>query len=172
MKTVQEEYAQALFQIALEMKKIDTVEVAYSTFIKAFDTSVRKFFLHPKVSRQEKKDVLTSSVADDLLRHFLFVLIDNERMDIVGNCYYAFNEMIDRMQSVKRATVFSRDKLSDAKLTSIGKELEKKYNQKIEITAKIDPEILSGFRIEIDGFVIDATANRKLADLKNSLKQG
>ncbi len=171
MNTIQEEYAKALFQFALESGKINEVKTAYEAFLEAYDDGIRKFFLHPKVSKQEKKAVLTESIAEASFRYFLFLLVDNERMDLVRNCYYAFKAMTDRIQDVKRAFIHVKEKLSAKQERELAAELERRFKHKIEIEIRIDPKIISGIMIEIDSLVIDETANRRLAELKNILKQ-
>lgn len=172
MTGIQEEYARALFQLAAENNKMDDIKLNYLAFIEAIDEGTMHFFNHPKITRQEKRDVLEKAVSMELLRHFLFVLIDNERMNLVRTIYYAFVDLVNEMNKIKQVKVYSKHKLTAKQAEAIKQKLEKSLNHKIEIDEMIDETIISGIRIEIDGTVIDETSNRQLEDLKANLKRG
>jgi len=172
MTGVQVEYARALFQLALENQELEAVQDGFQAFVKALDRDVRSFFNHPKVSRAEKRQTLEKVVSQELLRHFLYVLVDNDRMNLADSIYYAFVDQINEMNRVREATVFTRTELTDPQLEQIRSSLSKKFNRKIAIRQQLDESILSGIRIQIDGTVIDETGNRQIEDLKALLKRG
>ena len=172
MTGIQVEYARALFQLALENQELETIKDGFQAFVKALDQDARNFFNHPKISRAEKRQVLEKTIALELLRHFLYVLVDNDRMNLADSIYYAFAELINEMNRVQEATVFTRTELTEAQLDEIRSSLSKKFNRKIAIRQQLDGSIISGIRIQIDGTVIDETGNRQIEDLKALLKRG
>ncbi len=172
MTGIQEEYARALFQLAMENDLLKATESGYLAFVEALDDDTMHFFNHPKITKQEKRDVLEKAIKLELLRHFIFVLIDNDRMSLARTIYYAFVELINQMNKVKQVKVYASQKLTAKQIDSIRQKLEKSLLHAIEIEEIIDEKILSGIRIEIDGMVLDETSNRQLEDLKTNLKRG
>jgi len=172
MTGIQEEYARALFQLAMEHDLLNDMQTGFLAFVEALDDDTMHFFNHPKITKQEKRDVLEKAVSLELLRHFLFVLVDNERMSLSGTIYYAFVDLINQMKKVKQVKVYAKQKLTVKQKDTIRQKLEKSLSHSIEIEELIDETIFSGIRIEIDGMIIDETSNRQLEDLKANLKRG
>lgn len=66
--------------------------------------------------------------------------------------------------------VTSAVKLKDAQLSTLHDTLSKKLGKPIKIIADIDPALIGGLHIRMDGHVIDRTVKRQLHDLKTSAK--
>jgi len=171
MKGVREEYAEAVFQLALEGDQIKAFQDEMSAFVAACNQETMKFFAHPKITKEEKKEALAKTVMLPLARDFLCVLVDNGRIDMVKDIKLAYDELVDDYEKVKKVTVYTAKPLSAAQKHALAEKLGKKYNRKIAITESIDTNIISGIRIRVDDNVIDATSNRQLEDMKSMLKK-
>lgn len=67
------------------------------------------------------------------------------------------------------ATILSSHKLSLKQNRSLAQALTKYFGRQIHLRSKIDPNIIAGFKIQIAGREIDATLNRRLEALKQTL---
>lgn len=166
------EYAKALFELSNERNQLAEVTESFEMLLPQLSDESMRFFLHPRIEKSEKKQLLSTILTQPLLLHFFYVLIDNERFTELKEIYTAFVELIHLQKQVIEAAVYSKTKLSDAELKSIQTSLTKKWGKQVLVEQKIDSTILSGFRIEIDGTIIDDTSNRQLEELKTKLKRG
>ncbi|MCL2671599.1 MAG: F0F1 ATP synthase subunit delta [Clostridiales bacterium] len=70
------------------------------------------------------------------------------------------------------ATVVSAAELSDAQLSALTALLSQKLHNEVVLSVSIDPSLIGGLYIHVDGRVIDRSVKRQIADMKDSLKKG
>jgi len=68
--------------------------------------------------------------------------------------------------------VYSAVPLSESQLKALEKKLARMFSMQLNITAEVDPSLLGGIRVVVDGTVLDDTIRRKLADMKRSIYEG
>jgi F-type H+-transporting ATPase subunit delta len=169
MSYVAFQYAEALFSLALEEKKVDQVLSNYSALIEAYDEEISKFLNHPKVSKNDKKDVVSKVITDSLLKNFVFVLIDNTRVEFLHDCFNEFKVIVDNQNKVMNVVVYSQKLLSEQELKELKNNLNKKHNRNIELTNVVDSKIIGGIRLEYEGMVLDDTINNYLSSMVSNL---
>ena len=169
MSYVAFQYAEALFSLALEERQLPGVKDAYDGFLAVKDQEFTHFLNHPKVTRNEKKDVLKNVVNNTVFLHFLYVLIDNHRIDLIDDCHHEFVTILNNQNKEMDVTVFSKAKLTKEELQQLQTNIGKKHNRTDRLSNVVEPTILGGIRIEYEGHVLDQTINNYLHDLKNDL---
>ena len=165
------QYAEALFSLALEHKSVDDVSAQYRSFLDGLDEEIMHFFYHPKITKNEKKEVLDQLKLDNLFTHFLYVLIDNSRFELVHDVQKEFQRIIDNQHKLMNVTVYSKKKLTKAQLDKLTTELQHKHNRDVVLDNIVDATIIGGLRLEFDGQVFDSTVNSQLHHMQSSLKQ-
>lgn len=163
------QYAEALYNLSDKNSHLEDLLNDYRSFSSAMDTEIYKFLNHPKISKKDKKEIILNSVKNDLLMRFIFVLIDNSRINLLDECLLEFIKIIDNQNKVMNVQVFSNSLLSDKQLEQLSANLEKKQNRKIILKNIVDEKIVGGLRIEYDGMILDETINNHLNKLKASL---
>lgn len=163
------QYAEALFATALEQNVLDAVGQEYKSFLAALDGDIKHFLLHPKVTKEEKKKVLETVTNETVFRHFLFVLIDNHRIQLLEDIHQEFTTILNNQHNVMEATVYSPKPLSPTELANLQESIGKKHNRTVTLSNVIDDKIVGGLRVEYEGHVLDQTINHYLASLKNTL---
>ena len=165
------EYAKALFELASTTSKKEELLIDLNETLKVFSGVTLKFFLYPEIEKEKKKDVVKSSFKDGLLRNFLFVLIDNDRISLLEEIKDEFESMLDEEKKMKQVIVYSKEKLSEDYLKKLKDILEKKLSHKIVLENIIDNSIISGIKISYESKEIDLTLNAKFKDLVEKLKE-
>lgn len=165
------EYAKALFELASTTSKKEELLIDLNETLKVFSGDTLKFFLYPEIEKEKKKDVVKSSFKDGLLRNFLFVLIDNDRISLLEEIKDEFESMLDEEKKMKQVIVYSKEKLSEDYLKKLKDILEKKLSHKIVLENIIDNSIISGIKISYESKEIDLTLNAKFKDLVEKLKE-
>ena len=169
MSYVAFQYAEALFSLAKETSQIEDVLTEFKVIKKAFDFEIYQFLVHPKIKKQDKKDLISKFVNNSLLRRFIFVLIDNSRIEILDDVLDEFEKLIDNQNKTMKVQVYSHKLLSPGQKKQLADNLEKKHNRKIELENIVDKSIVGGLRLEFEGMVLDDTINNYLNSLKANL---
>jgi ATP synthase F1 delta subunit len=172
--TVDVVYGASLFDVSQEMNK--TVEMAkdFNFFIKSIDANpmFQEFLCTPTIPKDEKKEVVKNCfdglICQELM-NFIYILIDKKRCRNIKMIYNYFNKLIDKSQNVSHGVVFSYQELSAEEISGIEVETGRLLKKHINLKNEIDKTIIGGFKILIEGKVIDATVKKRLMDLKDSL---
>jgi len=165
------QYAIALFGLAKEKKIEEKIEQDFKSLKKIINEDATSFFLHPAFSKEEKKSVVDQLQYERLLLDFLFVLIDNERFDLLDEILEAYHNLLIQQNNEMHVKVFSSKPLSDEQLSRIKEKLEKEYHRHIQFEPLVDLSLIAGYRLEFDGYELDTSVKTKLADLKQALKR-
>jgi|LGOV01.1.fsa_nt_gb F-type H+-transporting ATPase subunit delta len=163
------QYAEALFALAHEEKQVESVLESFKGFVKAQDFEISKFLNHPKVTKKAKKEVLSKAITNSLFKNFIFVLIDNSRIDYLDDCLDEYQVIVDAQNKIMNVFVYSSKKLTKTETQELVNNLSKKHNRKVKLENIVDKTILGGLRIEFEGNILDETINNYLATLRNNL---
>ena len=169
MSYVAFQYAEALFALAVEEKQVNDVLSSFEAFVEAQDEDIEKFLSHPKVTKKDKKEVVGNAISNSLFKNFVFVLIDNSRIEYLDDCLSEFKVINDNQNKVMNAVVYSKELLPISDLNKLKNNLGMKHNRKVLIENIVEESIIGGLRIEFEGQILDETINSYLIELKNNL---
>jgi len=163
------QYAEALFGLSLESKQISEVTTEFKSLTKVLDAEIYNFLIHPKIKKEDKKEIISGVIKNDLLKHFVFVLIDNLRIELLEEVLVEYEKIVDNQRKVMKVQVFSHKSLLPEQKKQLVENLGKKHNRKIELKNIVDKSIVGGIRIEFEGMILDDTINNYLHNLKANL---
>ena len=113
---------------------------------------------------------IESKIDPDIIGGF-YVLIDGRIYD--NTIRYALNSM---KKNIYKGTVIARvvsaKPLTDSQNEYIKDLISRKINTEVEIKVVVEPELIGGFYIVVDGHFYDGTVRTKLKDMKQSLRRG
>ena len=169
-------YAKALFQIALEKNEIgaycDQIKAVYDIF--GTDESLLKIICHPGLIGSHKMRLLESAfkgrIADDILGFFAVILRKNRESELMG-ILQAFMDMAWAHNHQVTATITSAVPLSESQIYDIRTKLSQKIDKQVDVVSEIDPSLIAGLTIRVDGRFIDASVKRQLDNMKKSMLQ-
>lgn len=171
MNYVASQYAMAAFSLAGETKSWKEFIEVWDQNVLSFDEETLHFFIHPGIKKADKKKVVDNTVNHPLVKHMLFVLIDNRRLDLIQDISKEYHELLNKMNQTLEVTVYSKIALTDSQVASLKKRLMSEHQREIIIKNVIDSTIIAGYRFEYEGYIIDETVNRQLENLKTHLKK-
>jgi len=169
MSYVAFQYSEALFSLALEQNDLDNVLEEFNNFVEGIDKDIYKFLNHPKVTKDNKKDLMKEVVSNKLLLHFTYVLIDNLRIDLLEDILYDFKKLYDNQNKVLKVNAYMNKPLTKKQEENLIDSLKKKLNRNVELISIVDESIVGGMRVEYEGMVHDDTINNYLHSLKANL---
>ena len=176
MRSASLQYANALADIALEQGAAQPVLKQLTEFGAAFAESaeLRTFLATPGVEREAKHGVIEKLAArmgvSKIIRNFLFVMVDNQRMALLPDILEAFQEVIRRRQGVAEAEVSSAVDLSDAQKAQLLQTLERLTSKKIQAKYALEPELLGGAVVRIGDTIYDGSLRSRLNEMRARLK--
>ena len=169
-------YASALFDLALEQDAFDVFLEQASYIHSCLNTpECRKVLAHPHISDAEKHEFFRKSfeghIHEDLLG-FLFLTADKNREAFLVPALAALIDMIKRHNRIVTAKVLAAAPLDDTQTEELKTMLSEKLHKTIELSLKIDPSVIGGPYIFVDGYYIDWTVKKRLRDLTFRMKEG
>ena len=170
---VENEYAQAIYDLAKEENKIDIINECFIVVNKSIeDNDFMELLSSPKLTKEEKKNILTKVYGklDSLFLDFMYVLIDNNRINRISYIYDYYNQLIKIEHNILHIEAYSVKELTKTQIDNLRKTLSSYYNGKtLEIENIVDPKLIGGVRIECNGKTLDDTLKKSLANMKDSL---
>lgn len=167
-------YATALFEIALEDNALDLCEKSFVAFIENYEHNrdFMNFFNSPNVGIADKKALIKEAFKEcyfDFV-NFLYVVIDNHRETLIKEIYDDFIHLYCESQKIKMVKVVSSKPLSNEEREVLTTSLTKYFKgYKIDINNDVDESIISGYRLFADGKRLNLNAKDQLDNLKAKL---
>ena len=176
MEEIAQVYARSLFEVAKEHDVLDDVHDQLGQFADALNDNreLTVFFFSPYFSSEEKKNGLESTVtgAEPIFMNFLEALLERHRMPAIFRIRARFERLWDEENHLLPVEVTSSVELDKETVESIGDRIGEQTGQKIELSTKVDPEILGGIVLRVGNFVLDASIRNRLNQLRKQVARG
>ena len=173
MEEIAEVYARALFDAAQENGVLDRVHDELGEFADALDEdrNLQIFLFSPYFSSEEKKDGVGRIVsdADERLTNFLELLAERHRMPALFRIRRRFDDLWAEENKLLAVTVTSATELDSSVVEDIGSQIEEQTGRKVELSSKVDPDVLGGLRLQVGNMVLDATIRQRLEQLRKQV---
>ncbi len=173
MEEIAEVYARALFQVAEERGTLDEVHDQLGQFADALseNRSLMQFFFSPYFSTDEKKGALDRAIegGNPEFVNFLEALIERHRMPVIFRIRDQYDHMWERARKLLPVEVTSAIELDDAIVQSIGQRVGEQTGLKVELSSRVDPEILGGLVLRVGNTVLDASIVNRLEQLRKQV---
>ena len=170
---VAKEYSKALYELAEELNIVDIIKNEFKGIIDVLkEGNYIDLFTSPVIKNNEKKDVISKCMkgVNENLIHFLYVLIDNNRFDLINDIYDDFIDLNLNKNNMISIKLFSAEKLMDKDLERILNLLKPRFNNKKIIYENIvDNSLIGGIRVLANDTEININTKTTIQNLKNSL---
>jgi F-type H+-transporting ATPase subunit delta len=175
MEEIAEVYARALFEVAQDQDKLDKIHDELGAVADAIgeNRDMARFFFSPYFSTEEKKEALrkTISGADDTFMNFLDALLERHRMPVIFRIRGRFEQLWEEEHKLLPVEVTSAIELDKKTVNDIGKSIGEQVDREVELSSKVDPEILGGVVLRVGNFVLDASIRHRLEQLRKQVAQ-
>jgi F-type H+-transporting ATPase subunit delta len=175
MADVARVYAEALFEVGRDKGKLDVLQQQLAQFADEVDRNreLQVFFFSPYLSTTEKQEGIERAItgAEPELTNFLELLVDKHRMTEVFRIRRELDELWKQENRRLDVTVTSAVELDPAVVEKIGQEVERQTGEKVDLSSRVDPEILGGIVLQVGNMVLDASIRSRLEKLRKSVAQ-
>jgi len=173
MEEIAQVYARALFEVAMERGILDEIHDELGAFTTALEENreLAVFFFSPYFSSEEKKDGLERAVtgADPIFMNFLETLLERHRMPVIFRMRARFEQLWDEENKLLPVEITSSVQLDEEIVAQIGDRIGEQTGQKVELSSKVDPDILGGLVVRVGNFVLDASIRNRLNQLRKQV---
>jgi len=171
MSSVSIEYARSLFELSNGIDEKIIMKNNLDESLKVFNSDIYKIFVSPEIKKDLKKDIINKSFPNGLFKNFLFVLVDNDRLNILSSIKEDYEILLNEVLKITDVIVYSKDYLSKEYMDSLKEKMIKRIGNEVNLKNEIDKTIIGGIRISYDSKEIDLTVNNKFDSLISSLKE-
>ncbi len=170
-------YAQALFDLALETKKLDAVRADLQSLKAAWleSADLRRLATSPVITAEDQQKGLVAIAAkakfEKTTQNFVALLAQNGRPRDLGAVISGFEALYAKHAGIVAAEVVSTQPLTAAQLTHIRSAIREAVGKTPELTARVDPSILGGLKVKVGSKLFDASLKTKLDQMKFALRR-
>lgn len=166
-------YARSLFEVAEEQDKLDVVREQLGAFADALNETreLQVFFFSPYFSTQEKEDGLERAVADadPVVLNFLKLLIEKHRMPVIFRVRGNFDRMWEDVNRLLPVQITSAVELDEDIVSELGDKIAEQTGRKVELSSRVEPDILGGIVVQVGNSVLDASIRNRLEQLRRQV---
>ena len=175
MSIAAQRYAAALAGAALEQGAMEAVREQLGQFVRLTQESaeLKNFLANPAVELEGKhraaEELASRLGANRIVRNFLLVLVDHDRIPLLGEIHKAFHNLILEREGLAEAQVTSAAQLTPRQRKELVGVLERLTGKKIEAQYAVDPGLMGGAIVRIGSTIYDGSLRTRLERLRTQL---
>lgn len=167
-------YAKAFFSLAKD--KSLTTELRHDAAIISNVCATSSDFnilLESPVIKTSQKIKAIGGVFDgrihELSLQFLILIAQNNREKNIPGIFRFLEDLFRQEDKIKTASLTTATKLDDSIVAEVKQLLESQYNEKIELSTKVNDDIIGGFVLRVEDRQYDASISTQLKKIKEKL---
>ena len=172
LATIARPYADALFKATSQSDRAATADWLAELASVAAHPQLLQFADNPKTNAQQVLDVVGGLVKQKptaLAQNFLRTVIENGRLAALPEVAVQYRAHLNALSGSSDAVVYSAFDMDAAALTGISDALQKRFGRKLNLSVKIDPELIGGVRVVVGDEVLDTSVKARLDQMKVAL---
>ena len=168
-------YARALFDFSVERNIMHQITADFQNLDIFFTESkeLSTYLNNPIINQKSKREVLTKILKSQLnieTFKFLMVLVDRDRISVLGAVINNYLELVYQAASIKMIEVSTASPFTNAQKDTLIEKLKELTNaREIRLVVNVEPSLIGGFLIKTDSKVIDFTVKNQLQNLAKHL---
>lgn len=166
-------YSKALLDLAIEQNKVDVVaaDMKFMATVCAENRDLEVMLQSPIVKADKKVAILNAifDQFDTLTKSFVELIAKNSREAYLPQIAEAFEGILKAHQGIVPVTLISAQKLDDKVKQEIIAKVQGMTTGKVEVTEKLDADLIGGFIVRMGDNQIDASIASQINNLKQRL---
>ncbi len=168
-------YAKALYELAEEKQIVQAVYDEVNSFGSLFEqnSQFRDFLCAPKIETRKKLQVVEQLLENSLplFYTFMVLLIKKERQSLFSHIVFEMRRIFDQRNNRIRAQLTTAIALPAEKSDQIQSMLSKRFGAQVLLETNVDPDLLGGLIVRVEGKVLDASLRSQIKALTRSMYQ-
>lgn len=169
-------YGGSLYDLAAEEQLTDVMLRQAQQIRQIFNENPDYMHLlkEPSIPVEERKGLIETAFgaqAERYLVNFLKMLCERGLLGEYAGCCDEFTRRYNVENGIAEAVVISAVTLSETQMTALKEKLEKLSGKRISLTQKLDPLVMAGLRVEMEGRQLDGTVQGRLSGISKKLNE-
>jgi F-type H+-transporting ATPase subunit delta len=170
-------YSRALFQLAREGGQEEAIGAQIEDFFRAYDGSDLKTVLtNPAFDVATRKRIViqvgNTQQLSVLTIHFLSLLLERDRLAEVAGIVSGYRRLLNEAKGRVEAKVVSAAALEPALAERVRAQLRGISGKDVVMSQEVDPSLLGGMTVELEGKVYDGSVRTQLEKMKQRIARG
>ena len=126
----------------------------------------------PSIPKKERCGLLDEALRGQVhlyVLNFLKILCEKGTLRELSGCARAYRIRYNQAHGILEATATTAVAMTEQQAKSLHEKLEKITGKTIDLKSKIDPAVLGGNRLDIEGTELDGTVQNRLASLRRNI---
>ena len=172
---IPQRYAKALYKLAEERNNTSAVYEEMKILAKSFTDNpvLQKVLANPFVKREDKAKLLITAAGENVeadYRSFAELIIDRERTEYAHLMALAYCDLYRKENNIARVRIITAAKLGEDQLQKLRDVVSKAFPKlKLEFSYDVNPDLIGGFVIDVDGQRLDASISNEIEQLRLNL---
>ncbi|MBS6194002.1 MAG: ATP synthase F1 subunit delta [Clostridiales bacterium] len=169
-------YGGSLYDLAAEEQLTGIIQEQMGVILEVFreNPDYVKLLMEPSIPQDERTGLIEKAFgagAERYLVNFLKLLCERSILAEFAGCCEEFTRRYHADHNIAEAVATSAVALSEQQFEALKEKLEKLSGKKISLTVKVDPSVLAGLRVELEGKQLDGTVQSRLAGVSKKLNE-
>lgn len=174
MTEIAKAYGKTLYDLAVECECVEQMLDEITTLRQAFEENPQfiTLMMTPNLKKEERVSVVDDAFGGKLhiyLLNFLKILAENGTANEFVDTAKAFRNEYNWEHGIETVTVTSAVALGAEQESELVKKLTKMTGKTIQLDTKVDPAVMGGIRLQMDGLQLDGTVKNKLNAIRSRL---
>src|SRR5687768_7330792 len=174
-RRVAKRYARALFNVALKLYVLDSVEDDLEAIVGLMkkDERFETFLLSPRIGRDDKVHMIYKLFSDRVTAvtlQAMRLLLEKRREAEIEGVRDEYAILRREYGQVLYATISSAEPLSDEDSNRLLAKLKEKSGKKVEAVFEVDASLIGGVRVAYGNYVLDGSVKGSLRRLRDALR--
>ena len=167
-------YTRALFQLARESGAEEEVGLELGQFFSAYrDSDLEKVLINPAFAAVTRKEILTQVIRNQqlspLTSKFLSLLLERDRLMELAGIVSCYRRLLNEAKGRIEARVISSGALDESMVAQLRERLRGLAGKDVLLQQEIDPSLLGGLLVELEGKVYDGSIRSQLEKMKQRI---
>ena len=126
----------------------------------------------PSIPKKERCGLLDEALRGQVhlyVLNFLKILCEKGTLRELPGCARAYRVRYNQAHGILEAAATTAVAMTEQQVKSLHEKLEKLTGKTIDLKTKVDPAVLGGIRLDIEGTELDGTVQNRLASLRRSI---
>lgn len=169
-------YGGSLYDLATEEQFADIIKDEMLAIKELFreNPDYLKLLCEPSIKADERKKLIEEAFGNQVQRYlvnFIKMLCERNLLREYEGCCEEYVQRYNADHNIAEAVVTSAVALSDTQLSALKDKLETVSGKKISLQAKVDPAVLAGLKVELEGKQLDGTVQGRLSGMSKKLNE-
>ena len=176
MTQVAKIYGGSLYELALSEQLEDRLLEELDGVCKLMEEQEEylRLLSTPSIPKGERCGLIQEALGGQVhpyLINFLKILCENGTLSQLKDCAREFRRRFNLDRGILEAKAVTALALTPAQEKALTKKLEEITGKQVCLNCRVEPGVLGGIRLEMDGVQLDGTVERRLSELKISIRR-